>query len=60
MAFEKGELKHSADPAALAVLASATMHTIAIRARAGIPRSELREIAQQAVNVICGCQLDAD
>jgi AcrR family transcriptional regulator len=54
-AHEKGELKHNADPAALAVLASATMHTIAIRARAGMPRSELREIAQKAVNVICGC-----
>jgi AcrR family transcriptional regulator len=60
MAHEKGELKHNADPAALAVLASATMHTIAIRARAGTPRSELREIAQKAVNVICGCQMDAD
>jgi hypothetical protein len=36
------------------------MHTIAIRARAGVPRSELRDIAQMAVNVICGCQLDAD
>jgi TetR/AcrR family transcriptional regulator, copper-responsive repressor len=36
------------------------MHTIAIRARAGVPRSELREIAQKAVNVICGCQTEAD
>src|SRR5580692_10979928 len=43
MAHEKGELKDDADPAALAVLASATLHTIAIRARAGIPRAELRE-----------------
>ena len=59
MAREKGELKHNADPAALAVLASATMHTIAVRARAGAPRSELREIARKAVNVICGCQADA-
>jgi AcrR family transcriptional regulator len=54
MAHERGELKVDADPATLAVLASATMHTIAIRARAGVPRSELREIAQKAVNVICG------
>jgi AcrR family transcriptional regulator len=60
LAREKGELKHGADPEALAVLASATMHTIAIRARAGVPRSELREIAQKAVNVICGCQTEAD
>jgi len=59
-ARERGELKPDADPAALAVLASATMHTIAIRARAGVSRSELREIARKAVNVICGCQMNAD
>jgi len=53
-AQEKGELKSNADPAALAVLATATMHTIAIRARAGIPRSELRELAHKAVTLICG------
>jgi TetR/AcrR family transcriptional regulator, copper-responsive repressor len=53
-AVERGELKPDADPAALAVLASATMHTIAIRARAGARRAELREIARKAVNVICG------
>ncbi len=53
-ARERGELKDGADPAALAVLASATMHTIAIRARAGAPRAELREIARRAVSVICG------
>jgi TetR/AcrR family transcriptional regulator, copper-responsive repressor len=54
MAQDKGELKDGADPAALAMLASAMLHTIAIRARAGIPRSELREIARKAVSVICG------
>jgi TetR/AcrR family transcriptional regulator, copper-responsive repressor len=53
-ARETGELKVHADPAALAVLASATLHTIAIRARAGVPRAELREIARRAVSVICG------
>ncbi len=37
-AHESGELKQDADPAALAVLASATMHSIAIRARAGASR----------------------
>jgi len=50
----RGELKDGADPAALAVLATATMHTIAIRARAGAPRAELRELARKAVSVICG------
>jgi AcrR family transcriptional regulator len=59
LAREKGELKSDADPAALAVLASATMHTIAIRARAGTPRDELREIARKAVSVISGYPVDA-
>lgn len=53
-AVEKGELKGGADPAALAVLASATLHSIAIRTRAGVPRADLREIARKAVSVICG------
>lgn len=59
-ARERGELKHDADPAALAVLASATMHTIAIRARAGARLPELREIARKATSVICGCPVEAD
>ena len=54
MARERGELKADADPAALAVVASATMHTVAIRARAGFPRDELRELARTAVTIICG------
>jgi AcrR family transcriptional regulator len=58
-AQERGELKHDADPAALADLASATMHSIAIRARAGARRTELREIARKAVSVICGCRVGA-
>jgi len=58
-ACERGELKPDADPAALAVLATATMHTIAIRARAGARRAELREIARKAVSVLCGSRQDA-
>lgn len=53
-ALERGELREGTDPAARAVLATATMHTIAIRARAGSPRLELRELARKAVEVICG------
>jgi TetR/AcrR family transcriptional regulator, copper-responsive repressor len=53
-ARETGELRNEADPAVLAVLASATMHTIAIRARTGVPLTELRELARKAVRVICG------
>ena len=59
-ALDRGELKDGADPAALAILASAIMHSIAIRARAGTPRAELRQIARQAVSVICGCPVPAD
>ncbi|MGC1303069.1 MAG: TetR/AcrR family transcriptional regulator [Caulobacteraceae bacterium] len=54
LASEAGELKPRADPEALAVLATATMHTIAIRARAGGARDELRKLACKAVGVICG------
>jgi AcrR family transcriptional regulator len=54
LARDAGELKKDADLGALALLASATMHTIAIRARAGSSRKELRKIAQKAVGVICG------
>jgi TetR/AcrR family transcriptional regulator, copper-responsive repressor len=53
LARAAGELKQDADPKTLAQLASATMHTMAIRARAGSPRSQLRKLAQRAVSVIC-------
>jgi AcrR family transcriptional regulator len=53
-AHVNGELKANADPVALSLLASATLHTIAIRARAGSPRAELRRLARNAVDVICG------
>jgi AcrR family transcriptional regulator len=52
-AQETGELSGDIDPAALAKLASATLHTIALRARAGTPRTELEDLARQAVGVIC-------
>jgi TetR/AcrR family transcriptional regulator, copper-responsive repressor len=53
-AREAGELKKDADPEALAVLASATMHTLAIRARSGTSHDDLRKLALKAVSVICG------
>jgi AcrR family transcriptional regulator len=52
-AKEEGELPESADPAVLAQLASATIHTIAIRARARVPRKELEAIVKGAINVMC-------
>jgi len=51
---EKGELPESADPIVLAQLASATMHTIAIRARARVPRKELEAIVKGALDVMLG------
>jgi TetR/AcrR family transcriptional regulator, copper-responsive repressor len=53
LAQAAGELKKAADPEVLAVLASATMQTVAIRARAGASRSDLRKLALRAVKVIC-------
>jgi TetR/AcrR family transcriptional regulator, copper-responsive repressor len=53
-AKEKGELPRSADPGVLAQLASATIHTIAIRSRARVPRKELEAIAKGAIAVMCG------
>src|SRR5277367_2590582 len=49
---DKGELPASADPDVLAKLASATIHTIAIRARAGVPRKELEAIVNGAIGVM--------
>src|SRR3981189_1544597 len=46
LAKETGELPETADPVILAQLASATIHTIAIRARARVPRRELEAIVK--------------
>jgi AcrR family transcriptional regulator len=54
IAREKGELAPSADPHVLAQLASATLHTIAIRARARVPRKELEAIVKGALDVMVG------
>ena len=51
---ERGELPESADPLVLAQLASATLHTIAIRARAHVPLKELEAIVKGAIGVLCG------
>src|SRR5580693_700357 len=54
---EKGELPGSSDPEVLAHVASATIHTIAIRAHAGVPRKELEAIVKGAIDVMiwAGC-----
>lgn len=52
-ALERGELPASSDPQVLAQLASATLHTIAVRARAQVPRAELEAIVKGALDVMC-------
>ena len=49
-----GELPADADPRRLARAASATIHTLSIRARARVSRGELELIVEDAVTMICG------
>jgi TetR/AcrR family transcriptional regulator, copper-responsive repressor len=55
-AKEKGEIAATSDPTVLAQLASATLHTVAIRARAGVPRKELEAIVSGALDVMLGAK----
>jgi AcrR family transcriptional regulator len=55
-AQHQGELSRAADPFALAMLASATLHTLALRARAGTTRDALQAIVAATLDVICGLQ----
>jgi AcrR family transcriptional regulator len=52
LAKERGELTEAADPAVLAQLASATIHTVALRARAQVPRKDLEAIVKGAIDVM--------
>ncbi|MDO9561899.1 MAG: TetR/AcrR family transcriptional regulator, partial [Bradyrhizobium sp.] len=54
LAKQNGELPPTADPQVLAMLASATIHTIAIRARARMPRKQLEAIVKGAIDVMVG------
>lgn len=51
-AARRGELPPGADPAALAGVAAGFSHTLAIRARAGAGRDELRALADQATKLL--------
>jgi AcrR family transcriptional regulator len=53
LARKQGEIDSDSDPEALAMIASATLHTMAIRARSGTSRAELEKIARKTVAVIC-------
>lgn len=49
----RGELGARADPKALAMIATAVVHTLALRARSGQPRAVLRAVADSAVELLC-------
>lgn len=51
---DRGQLGSGVAPGMAAVMASATFHTLAIRARTGAGESELKEIGRGAVGLICG------
>ena len=53
-ARDDGEIDAKADPQALAMIASAVLHTLAIRSRAGEPRAVLRSVVATAIDLICG------
>jgi TetR/AcrR family transcriptional regulator, copper-responsive repressor len=53
-ARDRGEVPSNAEPAALAQLATATLHTIAVRSRVGVPRKQLVALAAAAIDLICG------
>lgn len=53
-ARQRGEISPQTDSTALAQLATATLHTLAVRSRAGLTRQELNAIATAAINTICG------
>lgn len=50
----RGELVADADTAVLAKIASAILHTLAVRSRAGDSRASLRVTARAGVAMICG------
>jgi TetR/AcrR family transcriptional regulator, copper-responsive repressor len=54
VAQQQGDLRSSADPAMLARLASAVLHTLAIRSRAGERRAALEATIGPALDLICG------
>lgn len=50
----RGQLPAHADDQALSRLATASLHSLAVRARAGASRSSLRQLSAAAVDMLCG------
>ena len=59
VAQANGELHDGASPPVLATLASAMLHSIAIRARAGASRQSLEALARNTVDIICTWRIPA-
>ena len=53
-ARKRAEIGRGADPALLADLAGAVLHSLALRARAGDSREALRAFSRAAVRLVCG------
>jgi AcrR family transcriptional regulator len=53
LAVERAELLPTADPTTLATIATALMHSIALRARAGATRASLEGMAAAGVELLC-------
>jgi TetR/AcrR family transcriptional regulator, copper-responsive repressor len=53
-AQRRGEMSADADPAKLAKVASATLYSLTIHARAGMERPALDVVADAAIDIICG------
>lgn len=53
-AHATGEIDPAADPVALSKIASAVLHTLALRSRAGDPVESLRATADAGIGMICG------
>lgn len=53
-ARDEGEIDATADPQALATIASGLLYVLAIRSRAGESRAALRAVVATAIDLICG------
>jgi len=53
-ARDRKEIAANSDPDALARIATATLHTLAVRSRAGHSRRELSDLAAAVIDTICG------
>jgi TetR/AcrR family transcriptional regulator, copper-responsive repressor len=52
-ARDRKEIAANSDPGALARIATATLHTLAVRSRAGHSRKELSAVAASVIDAIC-------